>query len=312
MSLKAQRNAARDKLLRAGKIAAKALNYTCQLVKPGERVLAIVTAGEQYIQKQGCQPAFPINISINHHAAHYTPGLSDTRCIPEEGLVKIDLGVHISGFIADNARTVIVGERPQFKQLVEATDAGLQAAIQTVRAGIRIWNISKAISKAIRDRGCRAIENLTGHSITQFNLHSGISIPAVPYTAERLLSPRLKEQMIIAIEPFATYSRTPRVVDLGKGNIYGFAHQKNPQSHPLRRIFSKMKVKFAQLPFASRWMKEIVAVDEIDQVLSELVEEKCIYNYPILGLRDKQVVAQSEKTLIVEKNGCTVTTTMKE
>jgi methionyl aminopeptidase len=298
----------RNKLLQAGKIAAQALTYTCKLVKHNNSLLDIANAGENYIRESGGQPAFPINISINHHAAHYSPTIDDSQQIPNRALVKIDLGVHIDGYIADNARTVIVGGDARMQKLKDAADAGLQAAISTIKAGIRVWDVSMAISAAMRTMGVRPIENLTGHSIERYVLHAGISIPSVVHRADRVISPRLKEHMVIAIEPFATYSRNPQVVGLERGGIFGFSQLQNPTTQKLRQLFSQMKMTYAQLPFASRWLEKLVSPAEINNTLSMLEQEGCIHNYPVLGLTDKNYIAQSEYTIIVEKNGCTITT----
>ena len=114
--------------------------------------------------------------------------------------------------------------------------------------------------------------------------------------------------MVLAIEPFATYSRNPRVDNLEPGHIFGFALARNPKSSELRTLFSRMKVQFAQLPFASRWMQDLVEPDKITPTLQQLLKERCIQNYPVLGLRDKRPIAQAEHTVIVEPTGCKVTT----
>lgn len=308
MSKTEESRMAREKLEQAGCIAAQALAYTCQLVKPGASLLSIAEAGEAHIRELGAQPAFPINISLNHHAAHFTPHLSDSRTLPEQALVKVDLGTHVDGFIADTARTVTLGGDERMRELDEAAKAGLAAAITTARAGIRVWEVSKAIFKAMRQTGVRPIENLTGHSIEQFCLHAGTSVPSVANPSDELVSPRLREHMVVAIEPFATFSSLPRVVDLEPGAIFGFAKKKNPESPKLRSLFSLMKARFAQLPFASRWLAQLVPGAEVGSLLTALRREGCIQNYPVLGLRDGNAIAQAEHTLIIEQGGCTVTT----
>jgi methionyl aminopeptidase len=308
MSVSDRHRYRREKLLEAGKIASKALAFTCSQVAAGKPLLSIVEAGETRIRELGGQPAFPINISINHHAAHYTPALEDASTVPALALVKIDLGAHVHGYIADNARTVQVGDNDKLQNLVQAAEAGLQAAIQTIHAGIRIWKVSKAISGAIRQFKARPIENLTGHTIDAFNLHAGVAVPAVAQSGARFGSPRLKEDMIVAIEPFTTYSRNPHVENLEPGHIFGFVRSRNPSNSKLRNLFSQMKVKFAQLPFASRWMTELVEPDKIPDTLEILRKEGCIHNFSVLGLRDGSFVAQAEHTIIVEQTGCTITT----
>ncbi len=298
----------REKLLKAGRIAAQTLNYTCHQVNAGKSLLEIVEIGEQKISELGGRPAFPINVSVNHHAAHYTPSYGDSAVVPEKALVKIDLGVHVDGYIADTARTVIIDSDAEMEQLTQAAEAGLNAAIASVRSGVRVWEVSKEINKAIRSFNVRPIENLTGHSIEQFNLHAGISIPAIAPASERVLSPRLKEGMVIAIEPFTTYSPSPRISNIGEAQIFGFAQRKNPSNPLLRRLFSQMKLKYAQLPFAARWLAEFVSPTEINDTLSSLLEERCIHGYAVLGLPDKHFVAQAEHTLIVTRESCIVTT----
>lgn len=298
----------REKLLQAGKIASEALAFSCSLVKQGESLLAIAEAGEKKILELGGKPAFPLNISINHHAAHYTPSLDDVSLIPELALVKIDLGAHVDGYVADNASTVLVGYDENLQRLIDSAKAGLQAAINTAKAGIRIWNISKAISSAMHQMKTRPIENLTGHSIEQFNLHAGVSVPSVTHSANRVASSRLQKNMVVAIEPFATHSRNPLVDNLEPGHIFGFVPQRNPKNPKLRSLFSQMKIEFAQLPFASRWMTELVELRQVMHTLNQLTREGCIHNYSVLGLRDGSPIAQAEHTIIVEKQGCTVTT----
>jgi methionyl aminopeptidase len=114
--------------------------------------------------------------------------------------------------------------------------------------------------------------------------------------------------MVVAIEPFATYSRNPNVENLEPGHIFGFVRSQNPSNSKLRNLFSQMKVKFAQLPFASRWMTEFVEPEKISDTLETLRKEGCIHNFPVLGLRDESFVAQAEHTIIVEQTGCTITT----
>jgi methionyl aminopeptidase len=171
-----------------------------------------------------------------------------------------------------------------------------------------VWEVSKEINKAIRRFEVNPIENLTGHSIERFNLHAGISVPAIAPAAERVLSPRLKEGMVIAVEPFTTYSSTPRISNIGEATIFGFSPGKNPRDSRLRRLFSQMKLKYAHLPFASRWLAELVPPAEIDSTITALRGERCIQGYAVLGLHDGHRVAQAEHTLIVTNDGCIVTT----
>ena len=75
-------------------------------VREGMRILDVCEKAETLIHKRGGTPAFPCNVSVNEVAAHYTSPPQDTQRIPENSLVKIDLGVHVDGYIADTATTI--------------------------------------------------------------------------------------------------------------------------------------------------------------------------------------------------------------
>ena len=91
----------KEKIFRAGKIAAEAKEYARKIIKKGMFLLEIADKVEGKIIELGGKPGFPLNLSVNDEAAHYTPSYNDTKIA--EGLLKVDLGVHVDGFIADTA-----------------------------------------------------------------------------------------------------------------------------------------------------------------------------------------------------------------
>ena len=97
-----------DNYIKAGKIASQVLEYGCSLVKKGVLVVEIAEKIDNKIEELKGVPAFPVNISINDIAAHWHPQLNDKTVINEEDYVKIDVGVHVDGYIGDTARTVRV------------------------------------------------------------------------------------------------------------------------------------------------------------------------------------------------------------
>ena len=90
-----------EKIIKAGKIASQVRENARQFIKKGMPLLEIAEKIENEIVKLGGKPAFPTNLSINEIAAHYTPSYDDKTIAT--GLLKIDLGVHINGYIADTA-----------------------------------------------------------------------------------------------------------------------------------------------------------------------------------------------------------------
>ncbi len=95
-----------EKYRRAGKIAADARDYGVSLLKPGARVFDIATMVEKKMTKNGAGLAFPVNIALNTLAAHYSPRHDDPLTLKKGDVVKLDVGAHIDGYIADTAVTL--------------------------------------------------------------------------------------------------------------------------------------------------------------------------------------------------------------
>jgi len=95
-----------EKYEEAGRIASKVRKEIARVVKEGMRIIEVCEMAEAVIRRLGGKPAFPCNVSVNDVAAHYTSPPGDERRIPRKSVVKIDVGVHIDGYIADTAVTV--------------------------------------------------------------------------------------------------------------------------------------------------------------------------------------------------------------
>jgi methionyl aminopeptidase len=187
--------------------------------------------------------------------------------------------------------------------MVEAAEAGLEAAIKMVRAGVDASDIGAAIERAIKSRGFTPIRNLTGHRMSRYIVHAGQSIPNIGGTNGY----RLKEGEVYAIEPFAV----PRdaaglVTDGAPSNIYRFLKKRKVKSDAAKRMLKLIQAQHRSLPFASRWV--VGGVSGGAETFDELVEGKCVHSYPQLFERSGAPVAQAEHTVIVESDGCTVTT----
>ena len=283
---------------KAGEIAVKALKEGIKLVKPGASLLSICEAIENHILNLGGLCAFPVNISINHIAAHYSSPLEDTAKIPEKGVVKIDCGVHIDGFIADTAKSVALN--PEYEPLVKAAEKALNSAIKVARTGVKISKVSSVIEQTIKKQGFKPVENLTGHEMKRWNLHSGLSIPNVSSMSNNV---KLKENMIIAVEPFVTTKKGKGRVESGK-NAYIYKVDNRSRRDPSVKNFAE---KYKTLPFASRWVVKDFGKSALKEV-KKLVGKGLIISYPVLKEIGKGIVAQAEHTIIIDKNKASVTT----
>ena len=275
----------------ANRIAAQARALGLRLTVPGARRRDVAEAIEASIRAAGAQPAFPANLSRNDEAAHYTPDPDDSVTFVAGDLVKVDVGAHLDGAIADTADTVEVGGTHRHENLVRAAREGLRAGIAEVRPGVRVDQVSRAIAAAIRARGLKPMENLTGHSIEPYLLHAGKSIPNVPGMSDATL----EEGEVIAIEPFAT-NGVGRIENGPFGHIIRFRADPGPKDPVLAVLFSR----FRTLPFTLRW----VATDEERAALARA--RRLLQSYPVFVEQGHGLVAQAEHTVLVGPTGAEV------
>lgn len=293
-----------EKYMLAGKIAATARDNGAKLIKEGVSYLEVATAVESEITKQGAGLSFPVNISINDIAAHFTPRHDDSLLIFQKGdVVKLDVGSHIDGYIADTALTVEIGTN-NYADMIKASRNALEKAIETIKAGVDLADIGKAIEETIASYGYRSIDNLTGHSLERYTLHSGISVPNV----SRRERGQISAGDVLAVEPFAT-DGAGHVASGSGSNIYRYdpsVRSRLIRDTKSRFLANTIHNKFNTLPFAERWCIDVLPNTDIS--LKKLLFAKCIKHYPQLIDSGKGIVTQAEHTLIVNEDGCEITT----
>ncbi|KZX12868.1 type II methionyl aminopeptidase [Methanobrevibacter curvatus] len=303
-----------EKYVKAGKLVSKIRNDASAMIKEGLLVLDLVEFVESEILKSGAEIAFPCNVSINEIAAHYTSPLNDTSLIKAGDLVKLDLGAHIDGFIADSAVTIMAPGDSLLKnldeetisknqKLIEASAEGLESAIATVKAGIEVGKIGEEVQKTINSYGFNPIVNLNGHSVEQYSLHSGISVPSIKEEGTK----KLKEGDVIAIEPFAT-DGMGFVTDAPGTYIYRFLKERPFRLTYTKRVLKTVKTNYPSLPFSIRWLNEIYQGNRLQNSLKQLVDAGAIYPFQALKEKTNSWVSQKEHTVIVEKDGCQIIT----
>lgn len=286
---------------KAGAIATSCKAWAVKEAKPGMKLLDLANTIEKRIKEEGGLPAFPVNLSQNNVAAHDTPGINDPRVIGEKDVLKIDIGVHVNGFIADCATTVdFSGENTP---LLEASSTALAKAVELVKPGVSIRTIGKTIEDEIKKKGVNPIYNLTGHGLEQYVGHAAPTIPNHDNHDET----RLEENMVIAIEPFATNGKG----DVNEGHIteiFSLQEPKMVRNQAGRKILAHILATYQTLPFAERWIQEDLKLSDFDRKvgLRELVTHGSIHGYPILKENPSKLVSQHETSLIVTKDGCEI------
>ena len=291
-----------DKLVRAGRIAKIVREEAAKMAKPGMKLIDLAEHIENRIRELGGEPAFPTNLSINEIAAHYTPVVNDETIVPDNAVIKIDIGVHIDGYIADTATTVTFN--PVYEPLLEATRKALEAALSILKPGIKAKEIGYIIETTIESYGYKPVRNLTGHSIDRYVIHSGKSIP----NFNDIFSRWRLEDGVYAIEPFATNG--VGLVKEGKTKtIYSIKKKRGRLTMYERKLFEKIWSERRTLPFCERWYKDMFSsINGLRNTIKMLERHGVILSYPILIERGGGIVAQFEHTIVVNGYEILVTT----
>ncbi len=279
----------------AGKIAAKILAFASKEVQVGARYLDVVEEVEGRVIAEDAGLAFPLNVSLNEDAAHDTASPGDDRMFVQGDLVKLDLGVHLDGYIADTAITIDLGSH---ERLIEASREALASAIALVRPGVTIGELGAAVQYEIESRGCRPIANLTGHGLERYMVHKPPNVPNIGIQG----GAQLVEDMVFAIEPFAS-TGTGHVSERRRIEIYSQVSMRPVRLASARRIIEKISDRHG-MPFARRWLGK----ERLDVTLSTMFRNGVLHAYPVLADIQGSFVSQHEHTLIVTADGCIVTT----
>lgn len=278
------------KYKQAGKIASDIKKFIKSYVKEGMFLTEIVKIIEEKIEKAGAMPAFPPTISINEIAAHYSPSPNEET--KTHGIIKIDFGVSIDGYIADTALSIDLTKNNEHKKLIEASELALKNAIQLLEKNPTINEIGEIIQESINSKGFSPIINLSGHSLERYKVHAGITIPNYANGNENHLEPGA-----YAIEPFATNGEG-RIYSGNSGNIYQLKNIKNPRSKKAREILEYIKNKYKTLPFSSTNIQnEFGPMSKI--ALNELEKQDIIHLHTTLIEKSKGFVSQSEHTILI-------------
>jgi methionyl aminopeptidase len=293
-----------ESYLRAGKIASEVRESARKKYHVGSMLLEICESVESQIRGMGAEPAFPVNTSLNDIAAHYTAEPNDSTTVKEGDVLKIDIGVQIDGYIADTAVTVCYDSK--YESLVKAAEAALAEAVRAARANTKAGDIGRVIEATITKFGFRPIQNLSGHSLQQYTVHAGKSIPNI-WT--RGSSFALLPNEAYAIEPFVTTKDGQGVVYEGKmRNIFGITSRKPVKDEEADKLLDLIWSRYRTLPFAMRWLTDRYDEKDVRQLMETLIKKKNVHSYPILVEGHGKVVVQAEHTLIPSESSVSVIT----
>jgi methionyl aminopeptidase len=282
-----------EKYKKAGNIHKEVREFAVKETKKDTKVLDLVGKIEKMIKDKGGGIAFPVNISINDIAAHFTPDIGDEIVIHEGDLVKVDIGVHVDGYIADAATTISVGGEDQ--ELIKAAEDAVNSFIKEIRPGKTVGEMTKIIDDTVSSHDVNPIRNLAGHSMDQYIEHGGLSIPNgyIPSDVE------IKEDTALGMEVFTTKG-DGWVKESSPTLIYMFSQLKPVRLRESRKIIEKILDEYKTLPFARRWLKDTTTPLRLHMALRELENNGVVRGYPPLREKSHSKVAQHEETIIVQ------------
>ena len=199
-----------EKMRESGRIVRQVLDHVRAMVAPGVTTMDLERAAEQKIKDLGAKPAFKgyydypcvLCTSVNEEIVHGIP--SEKRTVKEGDIVSIDCGVVLDGYYGDAAITVPVDAiKPELRKLLTVTEESLYRGIEQVRIGNSVGDVGAAVQEHVEANGFSVVREFVGHGIGT-RLHEE---PQVPNYGARGHGAKLREGMVLAIEPMVNYGK---------------------------------------------------------------------------------------------------------
>jgi methionyl aminopeptidase len=290
-----------DSFRKAGRIAAECREWARERIRPGVEVRAVLEGVEDLIRERGAAPGFPAQSSRNHVAAHYCSPPGDPLRYEEGDCVKVDIGVHVDGYVADTATTVDLSSDRRWTPLIQSSADALAAAIATVEDRVPVGEIGAAIERTILAAGFNPVRNLTGHGLGRWKVHTP---PQIPNHADRT-GTRLATGMVFAIEPFACTGRG-YISERGKAEVFMMVRPPF-KAKGLDRAVLKEIESWRGLPIARRYFNHL-PTEAVEDTLARLARQGSLMRYPPLVEEEGVMVAQSEHSLYLGPEGVEILT----
>lgn len=206
-----------EKMRQSGRIVRQVLDQVRSMVAPGVTTMDLERAAESKIAELGAKPAFKgyydypcvLCTSVNEEIVHGIP--SEKRALKEGDIVSIDCGVVLDGYYGDAAITVPVSAvKPELRKLLTVTEESLYRGIDQALIGNSVGDVGAAVQEHVEANGFSVVRDFVGHGIGT-RLHEE---PQIPNFGARGHGAKLREGMVLAIEPMVNYGKPgARVLD---------------------------------------------------------------------------------------------------
>ncbi|KAJ1970214.1 Methionine aminopeptidase 2 [Dispira parvispora] len=294
---------------KAAEVHRRARKYAREVIKSGVDLSDLCELNENgtrsLIEANGMEAGigFPMGVSLNHCAAHYTPSAGDKVVLKEVGVLKVDFGTHVKDRIMDSAFTVTFN--PKYDNLVTAVKEATNAGIREAGIDVRLGDIGAVIEEVMtsyeveldgKTYQVKPIRNLFGHSIDPYIIHAGKSVPIIRNGD----STKMEEGEYFAIETFGSTGK-------------GYVHQDGVCSHyakvpsatakstgvaRAKPLLQSINKHFGTLPFCRRYLDR-VGESKYLLGLRSLVDSGIVGAYPPLCDVEGSYTAQFEHTILL-------------
>tara|TARA_Y100000310_G_scaffold137432_1_gene136290 strand:+ start:9130 stop:10008 length:879 start_codon:yes stop_codon:yes gene_type:complete len=275
---------------KAGEIAKKVVAYSKEFIKSGMLLIDIANKIDEKILELGGKAAFPVNLSLNEVAAHYTPSSDDET--KAEGLLKIDIGISVDGYIADVAFSLDLTKDDKFKDMIKLNEEALENVLNGLKVGSVVSDVGRLIKEKVGDK-YSVVRNLSGHSLGKDLIHAGLTIS----NYENENDTELKGAF--AIEPFLT-TGLGEIYEGKEGEIFRLEKEGQVRDKDAREILKFIKENYNTKPFCKRWLEK-QGFKKVDFCLKNMVGQGILHNYPVLVEKGKKPVSQAEHTVLITK-----------
>jgi len=304
--------------IKAANIHKKVGSYVRDNIKPGMTLKNIAIKIENKIKEEinfdTNNPldkgiAFPIGLSLNNCAAHYTPNYNETDIILlHDDIIKIDYGIHIKGTIIDSAFTMHFDKK--YDEFIDISKKITNYAVSLCGPDVILGEIGRDIEEYIKskeiiidNRLCKLniMGDLSGHMIRQYEIHAGVAVPniAINYPV------RMKANEYYAIEPFITTGNGKSIIKAPN------SHYMLSKNHDIinnltieeDNIYNIIKKNYLTLPFCQRWLYELELQYNHNDLLDKLTGKKILNVFPPIYDIKNSIISQFEHTIFIKENG---------